>query len=117
MQPADGVATWRRGEEVIEIHVTRTIAGFGPFRAADAAAVQPHPLLIGLGEQLRVGDDHVHILRAVHGLAYAREGVLESIATDTSLHRRLPSCAINSMSYLRGGRGHLHLGQGPIHFR
>ena len=86
MQPANGVAGWRRGEEVIDLHVARAIAGFGPFRTAGAAAVKPHPLLIGLGEQLRIGDDHILILRAVHGLAHSREGVSESLTTYTSVH-------------------------------
>lgn len=94
VQPADGVAGWRRGKEVIEIHVARAIAGFDPFRAAGAAVVKPQPLLVGLGEQRRVGDDHVHILAAVHGLTHAREGVSERITTYTSLHCRLPSCAL-----------------------
>ncbi|MCL4304170.1 MAG: hypothetical protein KJ077_51280 [Anaerolineae bacterium] len=38
MQPADGAAGWRWGEEVIQIHVARAVAGFDPFRAENAAA-------------------------------------------------------------------------------
>lgn len=35
---------------------------------------------------------------------HTREGVSERITTDTPLHRYLPSCLVNSMSYPRGGK-------------
>ena len=80
--------------------MTRAVAGFCPFGAADAAAIQPHPLLVGLGDEVRAGEDHIPFLRAVYCLAHACEGMPQSITTDTSVHYNLLSCLIISILVL-----------------